>query len=121
MAHAQDRPIDVVDYLAMDEASALRHEYVGGSVHAMTGGSKRHNRIGLNIASALLQRMQGAPCAVFFNDMKLHVQAADSVYYPDVFVHCGSGVADDERLHAHGVPGTPLRLAELYVGTDLAA
>ncbi len=25
--------------------------------------------------------------------MKLHVQAADSVYYPDVFVHCGSAVA----------------------------
>jgi Uma2 family endonuclease len=30
--------------------------------------------------------------------VKLHVQAADCVYYPDVLVHCGSNVADDTKV-----------------------
>jgi hypothetical protein len=38
-----------------------------------------------------------APCQVFINDRELHIQAADSVYYPDVFVHCGSALAGNTR------------------------
>lgn len=98
MAHSLRAPIHLFDYLAMDDASDLRHEYVGGQIYAMTGGSMRHNRIALNIARLLADRLEGTPCQVFINDMKLHVQAADSVYYPDVFVHCESGVASGAKV-----------------------
>lgn len=100
MARALESPIHLFDYLAQDNTSDQRHEYVGGRVYAMTGGSMRHNRIALNIARLLGDRFDGTPCQVFINDMKLHVQAADCVYYPDVFVHCGSGVATSERVAA---------------------
>lgn len=84
---------DLASYLAFDSNSPVRHEYLGGHVYAMTGGSMRHNRIALNLAAALLRQLDGSGCQVFINDMRLHVQATDSVYYPDVFVHCGGGPA----------------------------
>ena len=58
----------------------------------------RHNRISLNVAKTLSDRFDGTPCQVFINDMKLHVQAADSVYYPDVLVYCGSPIAGGDKL-----------------------
>lgn len=98
MAQPLRTPIHLFDYLAMEEASKLRHEYVGGQIYAMTGGTMRHNRIALNAARLLSDRLEGTRCQVFINDMKLHVQAADSVYYPDVFVHCGSAVASSAKV-----------------------
>lgn len=91
-------PISLFDYLAFEDAGSLRHEYLGGYVYAMTGGSMRHNRIALNIASALMGPLDGSRCQVFINDMKLHIQAADSVYYPDVLVHCGTAIAGDAKV-----------------------
>ena len=91
-------PLRLFDYLAFDNESQERHEYVGGRIYAMTGGTMRHNRIALNIARILGNLLDGSPCQVFINDMKLHVQATDSVYYPDVFVYCGSSTANDEKV-----------------------
>lgn len=98
MNQPQHALLDLSGYLAFEDASPLRHEYLGGNVYAMTGGSMRHNRIAGNIYSHLLHQLDGSPCQVFINDMKLHVQAADSVYYPDVLVHCGSGPAGSAKF-----------------------
>ncbi len=98
MTQALRKPLDLADYFKAEDASPLRHEYLGGYVYAMTGGSLRHNRIALNIASHLMQLLAGSPCQVFINDVKLHVQAANSVYYPDVLVHCGQGPAGDAKV-----------------------
>ena len=92
------KPIHLFDYLAFDNASQERHEYVSGRIYAMTGGTMRHNRVSGNIFRLLANCLDGSPCQVFINDMKLHVQAADCVYYPDVFVYCGSSVANDEKV-----------------------
>ncbi len=98
MAVPLQKPIQLFDYLPFDGRSQERHEYVGGRIYALTGGSMRHNRIALNVARLLADRLDGSRCQVFINDMKLHVQASDSVYYPDVFVYCGSGIANDEKV-----------------------
>lgn len=98
MAQPLRAPNHLFDYLAMDDASTIRHEYMGGQVYAMTGGTMRHNRITGNMFRWLAERFDGTPCQVFINDMKLHVQAADSVYYPDVFVHSGSTVASTAKV-----------------------
>lgn len=98
MAHALQSPTRLFDYLRAEDASAQRNEYVAGTIHAMTGGTMRHNRITGNAFKLLSQRFDGTPCQVFINDMKLHIQAADSVYYPDVFVYCGSATAGEDKL-----------------------
>ncbi len=98
MSEALLGSIDLLDYLAMDDASQRRHEYIAGQVYAKTSGSERHNRISGNVAWFLADRLEAAPCQVFINDMKLHVEAADAVYYPDVFVRCGSAVAGEGKV-----------------------
>ena len=98
MALPLQNPLSLFDYLAFDNRSLERHEYVGGRMYAMTGGTMRHNRVSGNIFRILSNLLDGSPCQVFINDMKLHVQATDSVYYPDVFVYCGSSTANDEKV-----------------------
>ena len=98
MSNALRKPLELADYLAAEESATLRHEYLGGQVYAMTGGTLRHNRIAGNIYARLLQALAGTPCQVLISDVKLHVQATASVYYPDVLVHCDGGPAGDVKL-----------------------
>ena len=98
MSNTLRAPVALFDYLRDEETSEVRHEYVGGEVHAMVGATLRHNRISMNIARLLTDRLDGSPCQVFMDSVKLHVQAADCVYYPDVLVHCGSNVADATKV-----------------------
>lgn len=80
-------PLTVDGYLAFEEASAGRHEYVKGEVYAMTGASKRHNQIAGNIFARLRESAKGSPCQVFIEAVKLRV-SDDVIYYPDVMVVC---------------------------------
>jgi hypothetical protein len=41
-------PISVDDYLAGELISEVKHEYLGGEVHAMAGASNRHNKVAMN-------------------------------------------------------------------------
>ncbi|MEY6433056.1 Uma2 family endonuclease [Thioalkalicoccus limnaeus] len=77
-------------YLAGEDGSDVRHEYIAGQVYAMTGASDRHGLITLNIATALRPRVRGTGCQLFANDMKvrLRVGADDLFYYPDVLLSC---------------------------------
>ena len=80
--------ITVDDYMQGEQLSEVRHEYIGGQVHAMAGGSEAHNTISLNLATAIRQHIRGKPCKVFMADMKLRLDIAedDIFYYPDVLV-----------------------------------
>lgn len=81
-------PISVDDYLASEQRSEVRHEYVAGRIVAMVGGTERHNAITLAMASLLREHLRGRGCRVFASDMKVRV--GDVFYYPDVMVVCGT-------------------------------
>lgn len=93
MQPAVQHNLNEADYLAAEESSDVRHEYVAGEVYAMTGGSQRHNRIALNMASTLLSALSGRPCQVFISDVRLHVARDNAYYYPDLMVTCGEQAA----------------------------
>lgn len=61
-----------------------RHEWVDGKILAVTRARDAHNRINGNVLVTLHQALRGATCRVYATDMKLHVQVADAVFYPDV-------------------------------------
>lgn len=90
MEAARVLPMSVADYLAFEESSAVKHEFVGGEIHAMSGASLAHNKIALNIATALRAALRGGPCQVFMADVKVRLEAArdEFFYYPDVVVSC---------------------------------
>ncbi|MBP0008155.1 MULTISPECIES: Uma2 family endonuclease [unclassified Roseofilum] len=84
--------ISVPDYLEAEKISPIRHEYLGGQIFAMSGGSEAHNRIAINIVSLLNIRLRGSGCKTFMSDMKVNIpiarDTADIFYYPDVMVTC---------------------------------
>jgi Uma2 family endonuclease len=91
MAHeTQARPpgsFSVEEYLALETATGIKHEYVLGQVYALAGATEDHNRIALNIAAALLPGARAVGCRVVGSDQKL--EAGDHLYYyPDVQVLC---------------------------------
>jgi Uma2 family endonuclease len=82
--------ITVEDYLQGEPESEVRHEYIGGCVHAMAGGSDAHNRIAGNLFASLHPHFRSGPCRLFFADVKARLQVAqeDIFYYPDIMVVC---------------------------------
>ncbi|KAB8314633.1 Uma2 family endonuclease [Tolypothrix campylonemoides VB511288] len=84
--------LTVEEYLQLEQTNEIRHEYLGGQVFAMSGGSKEHNTITLNIASRLRSHLRGGSCSVFMADMKVRIELANQnksvFYYPDVIVSC---------------------------------
>jgi Uma2 family endonuclease len=78
------------EYLAAEELSDVRHEYLAGLVYAMAGASRNHNAIAVNLVTALKRKLRGGPCAPFMSDMQLRIKslAGETVYYPDLMVAC---------------------------------
>jgi Uma2 family endonuclease len=76
------------EYLAFEENSPIKHEYVAGEVFAMSGVTTRHNLINLNLTHHLRAAAKRRGCRVFGIDVKLKA-AKDRVYYPDLIVACG--------------------------------
>lgn len=83
-----DLPVSVEEYLRLEEARAVKHEYVAGERYALAGASKKHNEITVNIATRLAPAARSGRCRVYASDVKLRA-AEDAFYYPDVMVVCG--------------------------------
>jgi Uma2 family endonuclease len=81
-----DGLVSVEEYLELEERSEVRHEYVGGMLYAMAGGTRRHNRIAFNIARKLDDAAAGGSCDVYITDMRFQIGSV--YYYPDVMVAC---------------------------------
>ncbi|NEO67561.1 MAG: Uma2 family endonuclease [Moorea sp. SIO4G2] len=78
------------EYLEWEPTQEIRYEYSDGEVFAMTGGSKPHNRIALNLASDLNTYLQDSSCEVYMVDVKVKISSVRSYHYPHVVVTCDS-------------------------------
>jgi Uma2 family endonuclease len=82
--------VSVDDYLAGELRSPVKHEYLGGVIHAMAGATNNHNTIAGNVFASLHSRLRGKPCRPFNSDTKVRVRLTSQTrfYYPDVSVVC---------------------------------
>ena len=96
-ALAKSEPISIEDYLAGEEVSDVKHEYLGGTVHAMAGATNRHNIIAMNALGLLFGQLRGKPCQPFNSDTKVRIKFPDQTrfYYPDAMVVCAPNPAED--------------------------
>ncbi|MHB8921533.1 MAG: Uma2 family endonuclease [Halothiobacillus sp.] len=94
---ARNPLIRVDDYLAGEQDGEMRHEYIDGVVHAMTGAGRRHGRINNALAYLLTPFARGCGCALFANDMKvrLEIHGKTLFYYPDLVLTCDPEDRDD--------------------------
>lgn len=89
--------VPIAEYLAGEELTGVKHEYVGGTIHATAGGTNRHNAIAANTLVSLGTRLRGKPCRVFNSDTKVRIELPDHTrfYYPDAMVVCRSNPPED--------------------------
>jgi Uma2 family endonuclease len=88
------------EYLAVERQNEYKSEYINGEIFAMTGASRRHNIIGVNITRELSQQLRGGPCEIYANDMRVRIASRrEYAYtYPDVVVACGEPQFEDGHL-----------------------
>ncbi|HEX3719468.1 MAG TPA: Uma2 family endonuclease [Verrucomicrobiae bacterium] len=82
--------VSVEDYLAAEETSEIRHEYLGGLVYAMAGETTTHNQIVGNLYLAIRNHLKNKPCRVYMSDIRVNFDIRDDeyFYYPDIVVTC---------------------------------
>jgi len=88
MIASPDFYITPAEYLAMEENSAVKHEYIDGYIYAMAGASDPHVTIAGNIFSLLRNHVSVSGCRVYIADMKARIESLNRFYYPDVMVTC---------------------------------
>lgn len=85
------------EYLELEVAAEMRHEYIDGEIIPMTGGTPNHNQILLNIAGALNFALRRQPYRVFAADQRLWIPRPQIYTYPDVIVVQGELVYKEGR------------------------
>lgn len=100
MAYAlQPEPITVAEYLRRERDATTRHEFAGGVVYAMAGGSPAHSQIGTQIRTTLANALRDRECIVFDSDLKVRCQEIGPIFYPDASVACDPLTDEDCLLN----------------------
>jgi Uma2 family endonuclease len=81
------------EYLEGELISEVKHEYIDGSVYAMAGASKNHERIVGNVFGELRSHLKNSPYEPFSSDIK--VKVGQDFFYPDVMVVCEDNSNND--------------------------
>ncbi len=76
------------DFIDWENQQPDKHEFVAGEVFAMGGARRVHVAVTGNCFAKLKEHLRGGPCRAFMADMKVEVQTADAVFYPDALVTC---------------------------------
>ncbi len=95
---AETLPLAFPAFLLWEKGQELRHEYLHGEVHAMTGTTDRHNDVSGNLYMALRQHLRNDPCRVYMADVMLRVETADAGFYPDLMVTCSEQDREDRYV-----------------------
>ncbi|HEX8316504.1 MAG TPA: Uma2 family endonuclease [Flavisolibacter sp.] len=76
------------EYLAMEDASPEKHEFIGGEVYAMAGAGFAHNQIVSNAQGEIFQFLKNKSCRIYGSDLKIHVKTTSGFVYPDLSIVC---------------------------------
>jgi Putative restriction endonuclease len=84
------------DYLALEETSNTKHEFLNGEIYAIARCTPEHAALSVAVAAALLSQLRGGPCRVYSSDLRIRSLATGLTTYPDVTVVCGGLQRDPE-------------------------
>jgi Uma2 family endonuclease len=96
-SHAHAR-LTAEEYLALERQAPYKSEYGNGEIFAMSGASRRHNLIALNIGAELRAQLKQRPCEVYTSDMRVKISRTGIYTYPDVVVVCEEPVFEDAEV-----------------------
>ena len=82
------------DYLAVEEMSRVRHEFLSGEIIAMAGGTPEHAALSAAVVVVLGSQLRGGRCRPYSSDLRLRVPATGLATYPDAAIICGDPKRD---------------------------
>jgi len=104
------------EYLAFEEASETKHDYLDGEVVALAGGTIAHSALAMAVGTALSNALRDRRCRVLSSDARVRSKKTRLATYPDVTVVCQSIEVDDDD--AHGVLNPTLIVEVLSESTE---
>ncbi len=87
MTQVAAKPMTAENYLELEAASEIRHEFVDGVLHAMAGETLVHDDIVLNIVEALRPIARAKKCKLHATGIQTRVRGT-RYRYPDIVVSC---------------------------------
>jgi len=90
MIAAKDHPPKLTpeEYFSWEEKQLEKHEYIGGEVYAMSGGSVNHGRIAIRLTAMFDSHLEGSGCITGNSDIKINIVETTDYTYPDASVTC---------------------------------
>jgi Uma2 family endonuclease len=79
----------LADYLALEESSSVKHEFLDGQIYGMAGGTPEHAALKAAVTGLLFSQLKGTSCRLYDADLRVRVQQTGLLTYPDVTVACG--------------------------------
>ena len=76
------------DYLAAEQSSERRHEFIDGVIVAMAGGSYEHNAIAAHFTGLFMMRVRSG-CHGYNSDQRFWIEATARGRYSDGSIICG--------------------------------
>ena len=86
------------EYLTWERKQPFKNEYHDGQIIVMSGASRSHNRITVDITTQLSNQLMESECEVFASEMRVRISPEVSYFYPDVIVLCGEPRFEDDTF-----------------------
>ncbi len=86
------------EYLNLERKATFKSEYLSGEILAMSGASRAHNYITLDIATEINIQLRDRDCEVFSGDMRVKDRQSESYFYTDVVIACGESQFENDTF-----------------------
>ncbi len=96
--------VTYAEFVAREETSLTKHEWLNGVVYDMAGGTPTHARLVATVTGILYRQLAGRRCTAYSSDLQIRVTATGLATYPDASVICGSIIPDVENKNASTNP-----------------
>src|SRR5882724_10074423 len=87
------------EYVALEASSNVKHEFLGGQIYGMAGGTPEHAALAAAVIGLLFGQLRGGRCRVYDADLRVRTLSGLTTY-PDVTVICGPSERDETDSQA---------------------
>jgi len=88
MSTLANRSLSPEEYLEIERKAEYKSEYYNGEMFAMSGASRRHDRIVVPLTILIGQHLKGKRCETFSANMRVLATPSGLYTYPDLSVAC---------------------------------
>jgi Uma2 family endonuclease len=86
------------EYLALERKAEIKSEYFDGEMFAMSGATREHTKIVVNLITELNNQFADRPCEVYALDLRTKVSPTGLYTYPDIAAICGEPEFEDAHM-----------------------